>query len=153
MDFTLISMSKIIHTEITIQSSPERVWEVFSDFKNYPAWNPFIKSIKGEVAVGNRLVVKMELPSGTKMTFSPKVLSYEKNKELRWLGHSIFPGIFDGEHKFELILNTDGTTTFQQSEKFNGILVPLFKNVLDVHTVNGFNLMNKQLKELVEKRK
>ena len=51
---------------------------------------------------------------------------------------------------FELIDNKNGTTTFIQSEKFKGILVPLFKKMLDYNTVNGFNAMNKKLKELAE---
>ncbi len=64
--------------------------------------------------------------------------------------HLIFPGLFDGEHKFELIDNGDGTTLFRQSEKFGGILVPFFNKMLDVNTVNGFNQMNQKLKELAE---
>jgi len=63
----------------------------------------------------------------------------------------LFPGLFDGEHKFELIDNNNGTTTFVQSEKFTGILVPLFRKMLDVNTRNGFSLMNEKLKELAER--
>lgn len=85
------------------------------------------------------------------MTFNPKVLVFNANKEFKWLGHLIFPGLFDGEHKFEIIDNGNGTTTFRQSEKFGGILVPLFKKKLDNNTTNGFNLMNQKLKELAEK--
>ena len=66
------------------------------------------------------------------------------------MGHLLFPGLFDGEHKFELVDNHDGTTTFIQSEIFKGILVPLFNKMLDTNTVNGFNLMNQKLKELSE---
>ncbi len=58
------------------------------------------------------------------------VLSFEPNKELRWLGHLLVTGLFDGEHRFELIDNGNGTTTFRHSETFNGILVPLFKKLL-----------------------
>ncbi|MFZ4545382.1 MAG: hypothetical protein ACOYOA_15120 [Saprospiraceae bacterium] len=71
-------------------------------------------------------------------------------KEFRWIGHLLFKGLFDGEHKFELIDNGNGTTTFRQSEKFNGILVPLFKKMLDINTRNGFMAMNEQLKNRAE---
>ena len=84
------------------------------------------------------------------MTFKPTVLAFEKNKEFRWIGHLLFPGLFDGEHKFELNDNRNGTTTFKQSEKFAGILVPLFKKMLDNNTKKGFEEMNKKLKELAE---
>ena len=144
-------MRKEIKTEITINATTDKVWAVLTDFENYPNWNPFIKSIKGTVAVGNNIIARMEPPGANGMTFKPKVLAYDSNKEFRWIGHLLIPGLFDGEHKFELIDNKNGTTTFIQSEKFNGILVPLFKKMLDVNTVDGFNQMNQKLKELAEK--
>jgi hypothetical protein len=145
-------MSKEIKTEIIINVTPDKVWSILTDFDNYSNWNPFIKSIKGNVAVGNIIIARMEPPGANGMTFKPKVLVFESNKEFRWMGHLLFPGLFDGEHKFELIDNGNGTTTFIQSEKFNGILVPLFKKMLDINTVDGFNQMNQKLKTLAEQR-
>lgn len=145
-------MSKEIKTSIQIHATPEKVWSVLTGFDQYPRWNPFIKSISGKVEVGNKITARLEPPGGQGMTFKPTVLAYEANKEFRWLGHLLFPGLFDGEHKFELIDNQNGTTTFIQSEKFNGILVPLFRKMLDINTVNGFNLMNQSLKERAEGR-
>jgi len=78
------------------------------------------------------------------------VLVFEPDKEFRWRGHLLFPGLLDGEHIFEITDNGNGTTTFKQSEKFNGILVPLFKKMLDYNTTKGFNLMNTRMKERVE---
>ncbi|HTB31082.1 MAG TPA: SRPBCC domain-containing protein [Bacteroidia bacterium] len=144
-------MSKEIKTEITINALPAKVWAVLTDFENYPNWNPFIKSISGKVAVGKKINTRLEPPGAKGMTFTPTVLAYEKNKEFRWLGHLLFQGLFDGEHKFELIASGNDTTIFRQSEKFSGILIPLFKKMLDTNTVNGFNLMNQKLKELAEK--
>lgn len=74
----------------------------------------------------------------------------DKNKEFKWLGSLLFKGIFDGEHKFLLTENKDGTTTFKQSENFTGILVPLFAKSLDKNTSVGFNEMNQKLKERAE---
>lgn len=143
-------MAKEIKSEILINAMPEKVWSILTDFDKYPNWNPFIKSITGNVSVGNKITARLEPPGAKGMTFKPKVLVFETNKELRWIGHLLFPGLIDGEHRFELIYNGNGTTTFKQIEKFTGILVPLFKKMLDVNTVNGFNLMNKKLKELAE---
>lgn len=143
-------MVKEIKTEILINASAEKVWAILTDFDKYPNWNPFIKSITGQVAVGNKITARLEPPESKGMTFKPKVLAFEANQELRWLGHLLFPGLFDGEHKFEIINKGNGTTLFKQSEKFNGILVPLFNKMLDNNTTNGFNLMNQKLKELAE---
>ena len=143
-------MIKEIHTEILINAAPEKVWEILTDFYKYPKWNPFIKSITGNVLIGNKITARLEPPGAKGMTFKPKVLAFETNKEFRWIGHLLFSGLFDGEHKFELIENRNGTTTFKQSESFRGILVPLFKKMIDKNTTNGFNLMNKKLKERAE---
>jgi hypothetical protein len=145
-------MATIIQTEIVIHATPEKVWRIFTDFDHYPSWNPFIKSLKGEVKLGHTITVRVEPPETKGMTFRPKILSLQTNKELSWLGHLLFPGLFDGEHSFELIDNANGTTTFQQSEKFKGILVPLFKKQLNNNTKSGFEAMNKKLKERCEQK-
>lgn len=151
-------MKKEIRTEITIQAAPERIWEILSNFDNYPNWNPFIKSITGNpeesgqvVKVGEKIIVRLEPPEGKGMTFKPKVLAFNKNKEFRWIGHLLFPGLFDGEHRFELVDNGNGTTTFIHAERFSGILVRMLSKMLDGSTLNGFNAMNRKLKEEAEK--
>ena len=139
-----------IKTQIEINASPEKIWKILTDFNNYPNWNPFIKQLTGEVKVGSKIKVKIQLPEAKSMTFKPTILTYQSNEELSWLGALFFKGIFDGEHKFELIENENGTTTFIQSEQFKGILVPLFKKQLHNNTKRGFEQMNQKLKELVE---
>lgn len=139
-----------IKTEIVINASTKRIWEILTDFENYPNWNPFIKSITGKVKVGNKITARIEPPEASGMTFKPTVLAYEHEKELRWIGTLLFKGLFDGEHQFKLIANTNGTTTFKQSEKFKGILVPLFKKQLNNNTKRGFEAMNLKLKQLAE---
>ena len=145
-------MKKEIRTEVMIQAAPERIWEIITDFKNYAGWNPFIKSITGEVKVGEKIVVRLEPPGAKGMTFKPKVLVFDKNREFRWIGRLLFPGLFDGEHRFELIDNGNGTTTFIHAERFSGILVRMLSKMLDGSTKNGFEAMNRRLKEEAEKQ-
>ena len=33
---------KEINTAIEIISSPQNIWRILIDFKNYPKWNPFL---------------------------------------------------------------------------------------------------------------
>ncbi|HSY77118.1 MAG TPA: SRPBCC domain-containing protein [Bacteroidia bacterium] len=140
-----------IRSEIIINATPDRVWKVLTDFGDYPSWNPFLKWLKGNVAIKNRIEVRIEPPGASGMTFKPRVLKFDTNKEFRWLGHLIIPGLFDGEHIFELIDNGDGTTTFVQREIFGGILIPFFKKMLEINTRQGYEQMNKALKERAEK--
>ena len=145
-------MAKEIKTTILIQATPTAVWTVLTHFETYPKWNPFIKSISGDLKVGNKITARIEPPGAKGMTFKPTILALETNKKFTWLGHLWFTGLFDGEHSFELIDNGNGTTTFIQSERFKGILVPLFKKMLDVNTIQGFEAMNRALKEVAEQQ-
>ena len=138
-------MTSSIQTSISIHASPEKIWAILTDFSNYPNWNPFVQSIKGEPEKGNKIVVK--LPG---MTFKPVVKSFEKNRSFSWLGHFILPGIFDGLHQFELNANEDGSTTFYHGEEFSGWLVPVFKGKMLHNTRLGFEAMNQALKEKAE---
>jgi hypothetical protein len=138
-------MAKEIRTAIHIQESAQKIWEVLCDFSAYPQWNPFIKSLKGEVKVGNS--IEVDLPG---MKFKPKVLVYTENHEFVWLGHLFLKGLFDGRHSFKIIEQADSTCVFEHSEKFNGILVPLFSKMLDTKTKVGFEQMNRALKQRVE---
>ena len=141
---------KTIVTEILINASPKKIWGVFTNFKEYSTWNPFIQSIKNEVAVKGTIIITLTPPDSKPMIFKPKVLELIPNSKLRWLGRVLFPGLFDGEHIFELIDNKDGTSTFIQREIFKGILVPLFSKMLDNKTRKGFVLMNEALKRKCE---
>ena len=143
-------MTVEIFTEILIEAQPKKVWEILTDFENYPEWNSFVKSIEGNIKVGNTISVRIEPPNGNGLTFKPVVVAYEPQKELRWLGKFFIKGVFDGEHQFKLIDNKNGTTTFIQSETFTGILVGVFKNNLN-NTKTGFEQMNLELKELAER--
>ncbi len=141
-------MTKEIRTEITIQASPEKVWNILTDFNAYPDWNPFITSITGKAEKGSALTVKIKPTDGRAMTFKPTVLTAKENRKLSWLGRLFFKGLFDGEHQFELIDHGNGTLTFIQSELFKGVFVGIFNTE---KTESGFNAMNQKLKEEAEK--
>jgi len=143
-------MKKQISTQIEINATPDKVWNILMNFEAYAEWNPFIKSISGEAIVGKHIKASIQPPDAMVMAVKPMVLANNKNTEFRWLGKLLFKGLFDGEHIFQLIDNNDGSTTFIQSEKFEGILVSLFSKMLDVNTVNGFNMMNRALKQKAE---
>lgn len=139
-----------LHTEIEIDASPERVWAVLSDFASYPQWNPFIKSVTGAPQQGARLQIAIQPSGGKAMRFSPVVLAAEAGRELRWLGRFLFPGIFDGEHRFLIESLGEGKVRFQQSERFSGLLVSLLRGSLDRDTMRGFEEMNRALKARAE---
>ena len=143
---------KELYTEITITASINKVWKILTDFKEYPNWNPFIKEITGEVIENNTFQVTIMPPDSKKMRFKPKFLIIKENKELRWQGHLLIPGIFDGEHIFELEELNNSRIKLIQRELFKGILVPFLWKQLNTKTRKGFELMNYKLKELAENK-
>ncbi len=137
-----------IETAIDIAASADRVWGVLVDFATYPDWNPFIRHLAGEARVGARLAVTVQPPGGRAMTFKPTVLAASPGRELRWLGHFILPGLFDGEHDFRLE-PLPGGCRLHQNENFRGLLVGLSPEML-ANTARGFAAMNGALKQRVE---
>ena len=127
---------KELRTEIEFEGTPQEVWDVLADLPAYAEWNPFIKKIDGEARTGAKLEVRMEPEGERAMTFRPTVLSAEPGRELKWLGHLLVPGIFDGEHRWLIEDAGSGKVRFTQSERFGGILVPfLWKKLRDGGTV------------------
>ena len=139
-----------LQTSIEIDATPERVWEVLTDFPAYPGWNPFIRSVVGRAVPGAELRVRIEPPGGRGLSFKPTVLEAEPQRELRWLGHLFVPRVFDGEHSFQIEQIGEGRVRFVQAERFTGALVRLFGRTLEP-TRRGFEAMNEALKRRAER--
>lgn len=135
-----------VRTEIDIQAAPERVWSVLTDFPAHAQWNPFVRSIQGVAQKNESLTVSIQPAGGKSMTFKPTVLVADTDRELRWLGRFLLPGLFDGEHYFQMKPNGQGGTTFVHGEKFSGVLVSFAKAGLEGGTRAGFVAMNAALK-------
>ena len=140
-----------IATSVLIAAPVERVWSVLMDFAAYPSWNPFIRSLSGDTAPGSRLNVTIQPVGGKAMSFSPQVMVCERGREFRWKGRVLLPGVFDGEHHFQLSSVNGTSTTFAHSEEFTGILVPIFmRGSMSSGTEAGFAAMNQALKARIE---
>jgi hypothetical protein len=141
---------KELSAEIEIEAPAERVWQILTDFGRFSEWNPFIRQMSGEPKTGARLQVRLEPPGGRAMSFKPKMLNVEPNRELRWLGRLWIPGLFDGEHIFTIEPLDEKRVRFTQREKFTGLLVPFMAKSLDRDARRGFEEMNRALKERSE---
>jgi hypothetical protein len=142
---------KTLETNIKISASPEKVWSILTDFKTYPEWNPFIKNAQGQIKVGAKLTIDLSPPRTKAMVFKPMVKSVVENREFSWIGHFLFPGIFDGEHIFK-IEPTESGCLFIQKENFSGLLLSLLWKSLDKDIREGFEQMNQALKEKAENK-
>jgi hypothetical protein len=143
-------MSQYIERQVEIGAPAERVWHILLDFPRFPEWNPFIVNVAGEAVPGKRLDVTIKPPGHRSRRFRPSVLAALPARELRWLGRWVMPGLVDGEHGFRLERQSADRTLFIQHETFSGLLVPCvwwsIRNALD----EGFDAMNRALKQRVE---
>ncbi|SDI16420.1 hypothetical protein SAMN05421505_13643 [Sinosporangium album] len=137
-----------VRTEIEVDASPRRVWEVLTRFDAYPDWNPFIVSVRGRAETGATLINQLSI-GGRTTGFSPTVLSASPGRELRWLGRVLVPGIVDGEHYFVIEDLGDGRSRLVHGETFTGAFVPFAGKALDV--ADEFAAMNSALKERAER--
>src|SRR5262245_6849977 len=135
----------VLHTEVDIDASPDKVWKVLADRQAYPEWNPFIISSTGELKVGDTITNVLRDTKGSETTFSPTLLAVEPGKELRWIG-KVPPGaIFDGEHSFRLEALPGGRTRLIQEEKFTGAAIPFTRSMLNNTIKPQFEAMNRAL--------
>ena len=142
-------MHSTIERAIEIDASPTTVWSVLADTDAYPDWNPFMTKLAGDFTVGATLEVRIEPPNAKPMTFKPTVLAVEPERELRWLGKFILPGLVDGEHSLRLEPLAEGRSRFIQTEGFSGLLVRPLRSMLG-KTELGFEQMNAALKARAE---
>jgi hypothetical protein len=143
-------MPKQLQAEVEVQASPERVWEVLTDFAAYHQWNPFIVQAAGQAVPGSRLELRMRLPGRRPTTFRPEVLEAEPARRLRWLGRLLVPGLFDGEHRFTIEPAGPGRVRVTQHETFRGLLAPLLLAFIAKPTLEGFHQMNQALQARAE---
>jgi hypothetical protein len=138
-----------LRTEIEIEAPPSRVWEVLTDFSRYHEWNPFITSVQGKLEVGNKIAITLSPPESSESRFQPTLLVCDAPRELRWRGHVLFRGLFDGEHFFQISDGPNGHTKFVHGEDFSGVLVKFLGQKL-TQVARGFVYMNQALKRRVE---
>jgi hypothetical protein len=138
-----------IRTELEIAAPVREVWGILTDFARYQEWNPFITEIASDGVAGHPLRVQLSLPEGRDYRLKPRLVRFEENQELRWRGHLLFPGLFDGEHFFRLEELGPGRTRFIQGENFGGILVR-FSGRTITRAARGFVYMNEALKRRAE---
>jgi hypothetical protein len=107
--------------EVTIAAEPARVWQVITDFAEYPAWNPMTPAMSGELKEGVKLSGKVAL-GPTNPPFNPTLVTVEEHVELRWKGR--VAGMFIADHRFIIEAIDEQTTRLRHHEEFTGLMAP-----------------------------
>lgn len=139
-----------IKTEIVINATPQKVWQILMNHEAHPEWNPFIRQISGSTEVGEYLNVTVQSEGNKPMEFQPVVLVNKENREFRWVGKLMIKGIADGEHYFLLEEVGSDQVKLTHGENFTGLLSGLLMKMVGKDTEKGFNAMNLELAKLAE---
>lgn len=142
---------KEIYTEIEINASASVVWNIITNFDDFSRWNPFIRKISGKLQEGAQIEAFINPPNSNGMKIKPKLLIYNPERELSWLGNLWIPRLFDGEHSLIVKEISKNKVLFIQKERFNGLFVPFFPGLLK-DTESGFEMMNRALKNEAENK-
>ena len=72
-------------------------------------------------------------------------------REIKWLGNLLIPGLLDGEHLFLVDPLSKSKTRFLQREEFNGVLLPFLWKWFGDQGRRAFEMMNGALKAEAER--
>jgi len=138
-------------TQIEIESSPARIWQVLTDFQAYPHWNPSIRSIEGIPARGEKIKVSYQpRDSFVNMKFTVEIINLERDREFRWLGLFLIQPLFAGDHYLIIEPVSQSRSKLIHGEIFSGLLKPVVWFLLAKLNKRAFEDMNLALKEYVE---
>lgn len=139
---------RMVHDRIDINASPERVWQIFTDARSFPSWNPFIRKMRGELVPGRKLHITLRLGRHL-LRFKPRVTVVKPARELRWLARQPIHRLFDVERAFEFEPHGKGTR-FVQFEIGRGLMAPIIMPLMHRKIAKGYAAFNQALKARAE---
>jgi hypothetical protein len=110
----------------SIRASADRIWKLLTDAPRFPQWNSTVTSVDGVIAAGQTL--KLQVPSAPGRVFKPKVSAFEPGRSMVW-SDGIAP-MFKGVRTFTLTPGAEGTTVFEMTERYAGLMLPMIKGSL-----------------------
>ncbi len=109
--------------EVLIESSPDIVWQVLTDFQDWPKWNPEIKKVRGDMKVEKGSVVKWTW-GGVKVKAT--IQEVDPPNQLIWTGRLMS---INAVHVWKL--SPRGSRTLLRTEEsWDGILAKVFRKML-----------------------
>jgi|GEM_PF-935988 len=145
-----VSNKHEVVTEITIKSTPAKVWNMLVDFGNYPDWHPYLKKIEGKPVKGSKIKVTYKKNDTQDGVFSAYIMENETNKLLSWGGSAGF--IFRARHYYRIEPIGNDSVKLIQGEYWKGIFGGTYGKKIYKDSARKFELMNKKLKDILENK-
>ena len=138
-------LTRILESWVEINTTVDKAWDALVDFESWAQWNSFIPVVRGELKVGNKMMIKVKSPGLREMNFKPTIFEIERGKKVVWGGGAWYIG-YKGIHEFIIEHIDENLVRFKQVEKFEGPIV-LFMNEMIHKTAIGYVNMNEEFKD------
>jgi hypothetical protein len=120
---------------------------VLTDVAAYPAWNPLVGSVEGDMADGGRIAVHL-VPLDRRQR--ARVTAFEPPRRLGWTTSEALPFLLSSTYYFALEPTPDGDTRLNHGERFRGLAAPLLGRLLLDRLHQAFIHHHLALKQRVE---
>jgi hypothetical protein len=110
---------------VNIKAKPSRVWALITNAADFSRWNSTIKSIEGQIAVGQ--TIKLVSRIAPDRTFNLKVVEFAPESKMVWSDGNF---MFKGVRTYTLSGQPDGSTNFSMAELYTGLILPMFAGSL-----------------------
>jgi hypothetical protein len=146
-----ISDDKDIITTVTINAGKEQVWEVLTDFEEYPKWNPFLIQIAGKLNRKDLTKVTIRVPNVPEEFFYYATIKKEiPGQRLVWRSRLYAKELFAGRHVFDIQEVAENKVVLTHQETYTGVLIFFIDPAFFGKVKRGINAMNNALKKRAE---
>src|SRR3979409_616878 len=113
---------KSYNAKATIHATPDRIWQLLTDARSYPGWNPSVERVEGKIAPGETIKVFVKVNPGR--AFPVKGTEFVPGQRMVWSG-GMPMGLFKGVRTYTLSPQGGGMTRFTMREEYTGPLLPM----------------------------
>ncbi len=112
-----------IEAEMVLPAGIDRSWQVLTDFKAYPEWNPYVPRAEGEFTKGGQLsftIIDGNFAEPLDLTATFETI--DPPDGFNWVGTLGMRGLHDTRHGFSLAAIDPNNTRLRHYEEFRGLL-------------------------------
>ena len=135
---------------VEINAPREQVWDILTDLKQYPQWNPFTYRVETTLAIGDAVDLYVRFRKRGEVLQQEQVRIVQKPERLAWGMKMLAPSILRAQRDQVLTALDDQRCTYQTWDAFSGLLTPLVMVLFKADIEDGVNAMADALKVRAE---
>lgn len=140
----------VIEKIVEINASPAQVWEVITDLKRYPEWNPFMRECSTTFKPGAPIDMKVALFAKPQAQ-QEIVKEYVEGKLFAYNMKPVPGGTLSSFRSHEVEALPNGRTRYRSYFHLKGWLMPVVRGLLGARLQKGFAGMTQGIQERAEK--